>query len=1136
MNKKLNQWLFYYKNSLADADRKSIQVNTTPIPVEKYFIEQVPAEHAQYLWVISKDKENEDSLIDVDISPCSFQFEYEHAKGKGKEIEIVYPFWIPAKMSKDGKLFPNGKPFFVRDYLTPNPPSYYKISSIQIVDECLRKFEFNSKNWVNHWTDCDNFFKSVTNKKFEDYNLEYDKKIYVQKGDLRNLSANIINLYNNLLGSSDEYTLLNKLLGFEKVLNKQLPSSFNCSNNPLHVGQMSETFPLSVSQRQSMRVYNQIDKGDILAVNGPPGTGKTTLLQSILANSIVRTVSEDKPPELIIASSTNNQAITNILDSFNLKSNSDFSKRWLPDITSLGLYLSSNSNTKYQTCTSQFGDGFITDYESSDIEAKTKYFLEFYAKHFDKEEKVERCIKKLRSEVIERVKIIDSYLQVAKKFEENQDLLKSQSCQTIQDLEIKVDGLTSSIKNEDDAQALLSSAEEQLRSAKNNRPFFDKLFFFLPDTRIRRASAYQRALIGVKFSYNIDFSKYGTLVYQINELFIASSQRKSELIEEKSLLENLLKTIKHNSDKYNIFISDWNEKYPSKLPNLYRETGDEYRELRPIEDMSVRLDISYRFEAFWLSIHYREAEYLIKWQEATNDPTLRRERGEDTYKKKLQRIAYITPIFISTFHSLPRYATYYALGEECPYYDLFDLIIVDEAGQVSPDVSIPSFALGKKAIVVGDISQIEPVWSVEENIDAINLKSYNLITPDITDQEYEQLIDSGKLCASGNLMRLAQSACEYEIEGHRGTLLREHRRCLDSIISYSNRYVYNNQLLPKVGDAHSKKHNLPTKGFFHIDSQSKVEGRSRVNKMDASIIARWVHEKSTELEKAYDKQINEILAIVTPYKSQAYIIKRELLAIDKRKYGKLITGTVHALQGAEMEIVIFSTVLSKDDVTSFVDSKYNMLNVAISRAKHSFLVFGNMKVLDSTKNTPLGNLKKWLLENENAELSNRIVFESSIVHTKMVNRISKLDEHINILKKAFETAKRELIIVSPFISIHAIESDSVAEQSKAAIGRGVKVTVFTDSKLDFIKGKLKETSQRGRDALIKSGVNLKVVDGIHNKTLIVDDSLLVEGSFNWLSAVRDESSPFYRLETSIVLRGEEAKDNIIKAKKIFQLT
>jgi hypothetical protein len=190
-----------------------------------------------------------------------------------------------------------------------------------------------------------------------------------------------------------------------------------------------------------------------------------------------------------------------------------------------------------------------------------------------------------------------------------------------------------------------------------------------------------------------------------------------------------------------------------------------------------------------------------------------------------------------------------------------------------------------------------------------------------------------------------------------------------------------------------------------------------------------------------------------------------------------------------------------------------------------------MKVLDSTKNSPLGNLKKWLLENENAELSNSIVFESSIVHTKMVNRINKLDEHINILRKAFETAQSELIIVSPFISIHAIENDSVAEQVKVAIGRGVKITVFTDSKLDFIKGKLKETSQRGRDALMKSGVVLKIVDGVHNKTLIVDDTMLVEGSFNWLSAVRDQTNPFFRVETSIVLRGEEARNNIVTAKK-----
>lgn len=38
---------------------------------------------------------------------------------------------------------------------------------------------------------------------------------------------------------------------------------------------------------------------------------------------------------------------------------------------------------------------------------------------------------------------------------------------------------------------------------------------------------------------------------------------------------------------------------------------------------------------------------------------------------------------------------------DAPLYDAIDLLIVDESGQVSPELAIPSFSLAKQAILVG---------------------------------------------------------------------------------------------------------------------------------------------------------------------------------------------------------------------------------------------------------------------------------------------------------------------------------------------------------------------------------------------------------------------------------------------------
>ncbi|MCB9202449.1 MAG: hypothetical protein H6604_05320 [Flavobacteriales bacterium] len=1152
-------WLSYWKKTLVDVDRKRIDITTSPVLVESYFINKIPQKQAKFLWSISSTNK-ETKCINVDICPCSIQSKFEHAKSKAQEEEVFYPFWIPAIMYKDGALAPQknkkkvSKPFFVREYLTPNPKDTYSVASIKEVDTALRKVEFKDESWEHYWKKCESFFKLVTGKSFEEFNIKHEKYIFVQKGELRGLTENIRKLYNRLEESLPQDNLLNTLIGNRSINYTTIPSKCTVVRNRNHLGQMSNEFPLSVSQRESIACFNLLEESNILAVNGPPGTGKTTFLQSVVANSVVSTVVNQQKPKLIIACSANNQAITNILDSFVLEQEDELVKRWLPNITSLGLYFSIKDNNKYQTCTSEYGSGFLNDFEATDLDSKKQFFVEKICQNIGKCTDIKESKEKLLNIVQSKVANTKKYIDVAENYENIKQLLEDAKFSDFDDLVENISLVEDNIYNCNAEIQQISNVEKQLIQANDSQPFLRKIFYFIPKFKKHKASLFKRILLDIKFEKTPNYNNYSDLIHLLNEAIISKTNTVKQLKEKLISLSELKSRIEESTSNYNTCIDSWNDNYGEKYKSIQLKTGKEYVDLRPLEDMQVRMDISYRYEAFWYAIHFREAEYLLNLEKWIEKSSRDKGRSKIKYREKLQRFAGITPIYISTFHSIPRFSTFFDVEGEKAFYDLFDILIVDEAGQVAPDISIPSFSLAKKAIVVGDVFQIEPVWSVEEKLDVINLKMNNLLKENSSDDLLNHYKDLGLLCSSGNLMKLAQQSCFIRDNDEGGTLLKEHRRCPDKIISFSNEYVYRNKLILAKGNKRKDKLKLPFKGFMHIDSVSEKIGNSRQNNQDADIIVKWIDDKREELKETFKdkdstekKSIAEILAIITPYKSQATLIKRKLLKINKKEYKNIISGTAHALQGAEIDIVIFSSVITPRDSTFFADN-LNMLNVAVSRAKSSFLVFGNLNAIDATKSNPLGRLKKWLQEDEDCELSNKIVFDNKSEDNE-IQRVNDLKTHVGMLNRAFEIAKSELIIVSPFISSNAIETElvkynyddekkkfsslkikSIKNQIYDTVKRGVKVTIVTDSTLDLQGSKLKPTAQKGREIIKQNGAILKLVDGIHSKTIIVDDDIMVEGSFNWFSALRDEQSKYFREESSIVVQGKFAQKMIEKAK------
>lgn len=76
---------------------------------------------------------------------------------------------------------------------------------------------------------------------------------------------------------------------YERFISSSLTPQKATSKNTVHnmkqhSGQMGGEYPLSPSQRRCINQLNNMESSEILAVSGPPGTGKTTLLQSAVAD------------------------------------------------------------------------------------------------------------------------------------------------------------------------------------------------------------------------------------------------------------------------------------------------------------------------------------------------------------------------------------------------------------------------------------------------------------------------------------------------------------------------------------------------------------------------------------------------------------------------------------------------------------------------------------------------------------------------------------------------------------------------------------------------------------------------------------------------------------------------------------
>ncbi len=276
--------------------------------------------------------------------------------------------------------------------------------------------------------------------------------------------------------------------------------------------------------------------------------------------------------------------------------------------------------------------------------------------------------------------------------------------------------------------------------------------------------------------------------------------------------------------------------------------------------------------------------------------------------------------------------------------EIFDLVIIDEASQVSIAQAFPALLRGKKIVVLGDKKQFSNVNSLHARSDT-NREYLNQLKDIFTKTISEEPIKLERL----EKFNIKTSILEFfDRISNYNTMLKKHFRGYKELISYSNKYFYGDSLQAiKIRVKNIDQVII----FTRIDHDGRIEKLANTNQLEIIAII-------SEVERIAKDEPNSTIGIITPHTNQQKLLNDVFLKHSDNenfyKKHKLKIMTFDTCQGEERDIILYSMVANvtfdrlwgvfiKDrkncDVEENGQIKLQRLNVGFSRAKERIHFF-----------------------------------------------------------------------------------------------------------------------------------------------------------------------------------------------------
>lgn len=389
--------------------------------------------------------------------------------------------------------------------------------------------------------------------------------------------------------------------------------------------------------------------------------------------------------------------------------------------------------------------------------------------------------------------------------------------------------------------------------------------------------------------------------------------------------------------------------FQMQLHNQLNEVESKLSEMGTVSNEEALALLADDMAEFQKYLYYTSAKYIKRLDEPKNEELLKIILMKDTSERlkafnhftrndeNMKKLLRVFPIVITTCLSAHK------LGDAKPY---FDMVIIDEAGQCNTATALIPILRGESLMLVGDPQQLNPVVLLTEANNRLLRSKYQI------SDEYDYIKNSVYKTF------LACDAVSDEI------LLSYHYRCHKNIIEFNNKKYYNGRLNIK-----SKVESERPLVFTEF-SRSEADIRN-TSPQEAEYIVDFVR-----------KNPNKKIGVITPFVNQKRLIQSML---DLYKLKDVSCGTVHAFQGDEKDVILFSLALTDKTANStynWLKGNKELLNVATSRAKEQLILLSDNEQLArlhaTQEDDDLYELVEYVKKNGNAVVTQKTAMSRAL--------------------------------------------------------------------------------------------------------------------------------------------------------------